>query len=423
MENILIIEDDLAMAAVFTGFLMSEGFSVFHAASGEEGLELVSKHFPDIVLVDLELPDIHGLELIKKIHYISNSSEIIIVTGHEDSQSAIQAVKLGASDFLRKPVPKERLIVTVNNTLEKKELNKKIQNLVEETGEFNRFGDFIGESQKTKKLFSTIKKVAKSNDNVFVMGETGTGKSLVAKAIHKNSKRRTKPFVPINCNLIDGEDTSISCLLKDASHGTLYLSNIDLLSPSIQNQLLRELENIPDVRIIASARRLSLKKNAGNSLIDRFYYALNFLHVDVPPLRDRENDVTLLSSFFLQKIALEQDKKFTEFSDSVIDLFTNYHWPGNVHEVRNIIHNIVGLNDSKDVIDLYDLPSNFFQAKNPNNSRSSLFMDNEIIPMKELEKMAIKHALLVCNGNANKAAKMLQISLATLYRKKTEIEE
>lgn len=457
--KILLIEDDQSVAKLISRYLDEENIHIEHIDNGTEGLAYIESKLPDVVLLDLNLPDADGLDILKKIHLESIPSEVIIITGHGNVNVVVEAMKYGAFDFLTKPFDGERLTVSINNALE----HHRLTGIVEEFEESNRsnFQKFIGRSNPMQAIYSIIENAAPSKATVFILGESGTGKELCAEAIHKLSDRNKSPFVPLNCaaipkDLVESEifghvKGSFTGAMKDrqgavsqADHGTLFLDEIGEMNVDLQAKLLRFLQTgqyqrvgsnsleTVNVRIVCATNRDPLNEVKAGRFREDLYYRLNVIPINLPPLRNRDNDVILIARHFLKLFNKEENKEFTQFASDVEKVFLKYDWPGNVRQLENTVRNVVVLNKGTEV-SVAMLPEDITRIsdtsvtsgsevvslieKTTEEKDSKDFSIMDIRPLWVIEKEAITQAIDVCDGNIPKAAAMLDVSPSTIYRK------
>lgn len=459
-SKILLIEDDKSVAKLITRYLAEENIDVEHIDNGTEGLKYIKSELPELVILDLKLPDADGFDILKTVNQEKIPTEVIIITGHGNVNVVVDAMKYGAFDFLAKPFDGERLSVSVKNAIE----HHRLSTIVEEFEELNRgrFQKFIGRSNPMQSVYSIIENAAPSKATVFILGESGTGKELCAEAIHKLSDRNKSPFVPLNCaaipkNLVESEvfghvKGSFSGAVKDregavsrADHGTLFLDEIGEMDIDLQAKLLRFLQTgqyqrvgsnsleTVNVRIVCATNRDPLHEVKEGRFREDLYYRLNVIPINLPPLRDRDNDVVLIARHFLKIFAEEENKEFKKFNSEVEKLFLNYGWPGNVRQLENTVRNIVVLHKG-DVINMEMLPADItaeiesgdipemntapvIELSDKNEVKKDFSM-MDIKPLWIVEKEAIEKAIEVCDGNIPKAAAMLDVSPSTIYRKK-----
>jgi len=428
MNRVLIIEDEPTSAIILKEHLSANNPNIEIAETGYEALEAIQSEAPDLILLDLGLPDINGLDLIGDIQKISSHSEIIVVTGEKSADSAIRAIHLGARDYLIKPIDKERLYISVQNAFDRIELSRQLAEL--KNNEQSSYNGIIGKSHNIRDVFKTIDTLSQCEDTVLITGEHGSGKTLCARTIHDNGTRADNPFSKINCSTLQGSrgGAELNTAFSDCERGTLYLSNITEMCPQTQNELFKFLDAPVDVRLICSSSQSTLDAVKDGAFREDLFYRINVLPIDIPPLRARGQDINLLASYFLERYSKKTDKNFKEFDDLTLQAFNDHHWPGNVRELENLIHRITTLNADSDLVTSSMLPTDLLSIsqQKPSNENEigsrthseNLFNDSEVIAIRDLEQMAIEHALNVCDGNVQQAALKLKISPATLYRKK-----
>jgi two-component system, NtrC family, response regulator PilR len=448
-ERLLVVDDEPSMREFLEIMLSQEGYQVRTASTGEEGVKAYRAEEPDLVLTDVKMPGMSGLDLIREIHSLDPAAPIIAITAYASADDAVRAVREGAYDYLSKPFQIEDLRIIIRNALEARRLRRENLELRRSIEGRYRFADIIGKSHQMVEIFDLISRVAPSKAGVLIMGESGTGKELIAKAVHYNSPRADKPFVTINCtaipeNLLESEMfghqkgsftgaiASKAGLVEAAHTGSLFLDEVGEIPQSIQVKLLRFLQEREfrrvggtddkkiDVRVIAATNKnLEEEMEAGNFRED-LYYRLNVIRIRLPPLRDREEDIPLLIDHFLRQFSKEQGKKIEKVSSLALRVLCNYSYPGNVRELENIIERCVTLEQS-DQLTAENLPHKLFE------SSGSVCIDGELeIPpdgidinrtMENLEKKLISRALDIEGGNRSRAAKLLGISFRSLrYR-------
>jgi len=450
--RILLVEDSESLALVYKEYLRGDNYDVTYTNSGLESQNLLSKKEFDIVLLDLQLPDIHGSDVLKYIQQEKIASTVIVITAHGSVDTAVDIMRLGAFDFITKPFNANRLLVTITNAIKNRELSKLVNNY-KHNFERERYHGFIGKSLSMQAVYRMIESAAPSNATIFIKGESGVGKELCALAIHQESTRNNKPFIAINCaaipkDLIESElfghvKGAFTGAHKDragaaaqAHTGTLFLDEIGELDYALQSKLLRfiqtgtynkigsdKLETV-DIRIICATNRDPLVEVQEGRFREDLYYRLHVIPIELPSLNEREQDIMLLANFFLSKYSDEENKSFDKFDSDVISAFEDYQWPGNVRELQNTINNIVVLHDSNTVA-LKMLPNNITNVETIINkisdtkkiSTSTKTLENDIQPLWLVEKNTIQNAIDFYHGNIQKAAAMLEVSASTLYRK------
>ena len=429
LKSVLVIEDDPTAALLLQEFLAEDSRCVTVVDSGRQALEEIRREAPEIILLDLGLPDVEGLDLIADIRKHANHSEIIVVTGEKSADSALKAIHCGARDYLVKPIDRDRLLASVQNAFERISLARELQTLQQNEQSNVGFHDLVGRSAAMLDLYKAIESLAECDERVFITGEHGVGKTLCAETIHQQSARKDKPFVKLNC-LTMGRDFSaseFSSRVAAAEGGTLYLSYVTDLCEEAQEAVFELLDSDKDIRIMCSTPRVVMDNVKDGTFRQDLFYRLNVMPLEIVPLRQRGEDVPLLANVFLKNFSKQQDKSFEEFDDMSVKVLESHHWPGNIRELRNAIQSIVRLNSEGSVVTSSMLPKELVQASqtaaNENEETAGKCSDNifegmDVIPIPDLEQMAIHHALELCEGNVQEAALKLKISPATLYRKR-----
>ncbi len=444
MEKILVIDDNETLRYALSELLGESGFECKTADDGPSALNELKNNSYDLAILDMKLPGMNGLEILKRIRDINKDIPVIMITAFGDVRTAVEAMKCGAQDFITKPFDNNSMILTIKKTLEINYLNQEVSILRKKVESTFYTGEVIIKSRVMKDVFEQIKIVAPTGLSVLIQGESGTGKEVMAGLIHKLSTRKDKPFVAVDCgaipeNLIESElfghekgaftdaRTSKEGKFELAEGGTIFLDEVTNLSEANQIKLLRVIQERKvtrlggkkpinlDVRILAATNtRLAEAVNMRKFRQD-LYYRLNEFHIDLPPLRERKEDIKQFIEFFIKDANEELNKNVTEVSDAVIQKLMNHTWPGNVRELRNVIRRAV-LMTKGNVISSISVP----------NEISGLFenppkVDGENISMgeytKSVERELILKALEECEGNKSKAAKLLNMNERTLYRK------
>ncbi|KAA0258144.1 sigma-54-dependent Fis family transcriptional regulator [Deferribacter autotrophicus] len=454
MKSIAIVDDEKLLVNTLKDLFEDEGYIVHTFERGKDFLSRVDDLDIDILLLDLKLPDCFGIDLLKYIKTQNIDIVTIVITAHGDVSSAINAIKLGAYDFVSKPFDLDEMLMLINRAIDEQKLKNEVSVLRERIYGHPDDVRIIGESEPILKLLDEIENVAKTDSSVLIYGESGTGKELVAQYIHKKSKRGKESFIDINCatiaeNLLEVElfgyekgaftDAKMKKigLIELCDGGTLFLDEIAEMPISLQPKLLRFLENKKfrrvggnndiqvDVRIVAATNRnLSQLVEEGVFRKD-LYFRLNVFPIYVPPLRERGNDIILLAEHFLNYYSKKFGKKVYNFTKAVKQSFLDYHWPGNVRELKNLIERLVILT-KKEVIDIEDLPGDIFSVKSEKRIKERIKSDNTLdLDTKVLlfEKELILDALIKAKGNKSEAAKLLGISRYALLRKIKKYEE
>ncbi len=448
MQTILIIDDDEAALETMSDALSNQGYEIVSISDGEKALDMIQKRMFDVVLTDLKMPDVDGMEVLTAARDMDSEAQVIMITAYGSVNKAVEAMSAGAATFIEKPVDLAELREKVKKAMEKRSLQRQNialqrQNVALQRQINEKFGfpNIIGNSGQMHEIFGQLRLVAPTKTNVLICGETGTGKDLIAIAIHNNSPRKDKPFIPINCAAISsdllqselfgherGAFTGAVKLRQGAfelaNGGTLLLDEIGEMSLEIQARFLRVIEDQQfmrlggmssikvDVRIISATNKYLLGEVEAGRFREDLYYRLKVVTINVPPLRERRSDIPLMVNAFLQEFNEENDKNVTQIDREVMDRLTNYDWPGNVRQLRNLIESIVVMSTS-DEIGVSDLPADI---RNAEDAQPSSVMQAGM-SMDEIEKEAIRRALEETNGNRTRAAEMLKIGLRTLHRK------
>lgn len=443
--KILVVDDEKAIRDSLNMILTDEGYTVISAADGEEALDLINKDDFDIVITDIKMPNIDGMELLSKGTKNSPSTFFIIMTAYASVNTAIEALRYGAYDYIIKPVEFDDLLLRVKRLLDYKKVsleNKLLRQRVVEVGDFN---NIIGKSEPMKKVFDLIKQVAPTNSNVLVSGKSGTGKELVAKAIHFNSLRKDQIFLPINCgaiseNLIESElfghrkgsftgaTEEKQGLFKVADGGTLLLDEIGDLPLNLQVKLLRAIEDkqfLPvggtkhiqtNVRIIAATNQNLYEKTKKGEFREDLFYRLNVVEIKLPSLNERKDDIPLLVNHFIEKYCNEMGKKVLGVDNETMKVLMGHDWQGGVRELENVIERAV-IFASGDMITVENLAEHIRGEAHPHGYPDSL---KEAIAGFEREH--ILRIIKKFDYNKEEAAKSLCIGLSSLYRKMEELK-
>ena len=458
-EQILVVDDDQAIRWTLKEALQSWSFAASEAGSVAEGLAAFNTEPPAAVLLDIDLPDGSGLDLLREIKRENEDAVVIMITGNVHVDNTISALRGGAYDFISKPINLEELRITIRNAIEARLLRREVEQVRRERAREFNFRQIIGESPAMKKMLSLAAKVAESEvSSVLLQGESGTGKDLVAKAIHYGSQRADSPFVAVNCaalpaTLIESElfgyekgaftdaKARKEGLFEQAEGGTLLLDEIGELELSLQAKLLRVLEegafrrvgglrDIPlDVRVLAASNRdLKTESEAGRFRLD-LYYRLSIIQIDIPPLRDRGDDVLLLSQYYIDTIGarIRRSKKIKGLSPEATAVFKKYHWPGNVRELRNVVERALILEDEDRITTEY-LPGGLLgpvrlEQGSLDQAASQFVLPNEGISLDEAELSFVRQAIQRSGGNQTRAAELLGISRDQLRYRLKKLED
>lgn len=441
-ENILIVDDEPSIRDILEVVLGEAGYHVETVGNGKAALDAIKSHGPfDLLITDLRMPGMDGIELMEKVKQFDGEIETIIISAYADIKQAVRAIKLGAFDYLQKNFSTDELLLTVEKALERRHLRQENRCLKQKLENRYKFEDIVYESQKIKNICEVIERIAPTRASVLVTGESGVGKEVFARAIHKKSDRRDRPFVAINCstlpdNLLEselfghekGSFTGAVARkigkLELAQGGTVFLDEIAEISPFLQTKLLRFLQELEferlgglekikvDVRIIAATNKDLVKAIDSGEFREDLYYRLNVINLHIPPLRDRKQDIPLLAQLFLNQYNREYGRNINLISIKSLEYLMAYSWPGNVRELKNTMERAVAIADPKDDILLpRHLPPEILGKEIPGEEEKNM------LSLAEFEKQHILNTLKRVNWNKSLAAQQLEINRQTLYNK------
>lgn len=441
--RILIIEDEKSMREVLRILLEEEGYEITAASNGLEGIEYLRDDIFDLVVTDIKMPKADGFEVLKKVKELSPSTIVIMITAFGTTESAIEAMKLGAYDYIHKPFKVDEIRLIIHKALERKNLGEELSLLREKTKSFCGLENIVGKSPKMQELFTLIRRVAQSNSTVLIRGESGSGKELVASALHNLSPRKQKNFVTINCATfpeglleselfghVKGSFTGAlynkEGLFEVANRGSIFLDEIGAMPLSLQSKLLRVLENgtfrrvgglndiTVDVRVISATNKDISEAVASGSFREDLFYRLNVVPINIPPLRERPDDIPLLLDHFLNK-SLPNAKRF---SPEALRFLMRYSWKGNVRELENVVERTVLLTD-REIILSEDLPEEIRRADETGKHLPEIGeegIDFKSI-MEQIEKDYLVKALEKAKGIKTEAARLLKLSFRSFRHK------
>ncbi|HPW63754.1 MAG TPA: sigma-54 dependent transcriptional regulator [Cyclobacteriaceae bacterium] len=434
-RSILLIDDEENLRSLMARIIELEGFKVLQSKDAKHGLKLLDQEDVNVVITDVRLPDANGVELTRRIKEKYPAIEIIVLTAFGTIEDGVTAIKNGAFDYLTKGDDQQKLLPLLNKALEKAVLQQKVRHLEDKLSKQYGFEQVIGKSKSILQVIDLANKVAATENTVLLSGETGTGKEVFANAIHYESKRKAKPFVAFNCSAIakdlleselfghatgafTGASKDKRGLLEEAQGGTLFLDEIGELNPELQAKLLRTLESgeyyrvgdskirKADVRFIAATNRdLKREIESGHFRSDLFY-RLSVFEIRLPALRERKEDIPILTNHFIQRASAKNNKRIEGYDDRFITLLEQHHWKGNIRELKNVIERCIILSDET-TLKANLLPYDFNLSE---TTEDSLTLANS-------EKQHIQKVLSLTQGNKTKAAKLLDIGLTTLYQK------
>ena len=436
MRSILIVEDDPLVRKTLASQLAKKGFDVTAAETGEGGVTAFAESAPDLVLLDVRLPDIDGLEVLRRIRERNRRAVILVMTAFDDMKTTVEAIKLGAFEYLVKPLNMTELELAIDKAFQVRALEERVSYLVEERQKEYTIDNIIGRSAGMRGVFKIIGSVANTRTNVLIQGDSGTGKELVAKAIHYHSPFRDEPFIVINCSAI--QDTLLESELfghvkgaftdavsetkgkfEIAGKGTLFLDEVGDVSPNLQSKLLRVIESrdfmkVGGERVLKTEARIIAATNQNlKALIDKgrfredLYYRLKVVEITLPPLRDRREDIPDLVGYLLEKINRELRRNVRKVPPEVMKTLIDLPWRGNVRELENALTRAVILAKG-DVLLKENLPVE------PDERRT---FSDDLVPLEEVEKKYIQHVLSAVHGSKTRASQILQISRPTLDKK------
>ncbi|MCA9740996.1 MAG: sigma-54-dependent Fis family transcriptional regulator [Deferribacteres bacterium] len=449
--RILIVDDEESVCFALETILSENGtYAVETRDAGKKAMAELQQNHYDLALVDLTLQDLDGLSILRQAREQNLQTEIVLVTGHGSIDTAVEAMRLGAYDYLTKPVDSKDLLRVVNHALERSQLMRQNRDLQDQIKTLTRYQDLIGKSSVMQELFRTLEAVAASDASVLITGESGTGKELVAHAIHKRSERSAAPFVAVNCaalpaNILESElfgheKGAFTGAVKDkagyfeqAHSGTLFLDELTEMPFEIQAKLLRALETQTfrrvggsrdikvDVRVLAASNQNIQDAVENKVLREDVFYRLAVVEVELPALRERVEDIPLIASELLRKFAKATNKSIQSFAPDAMELMLNYAWPGNVRELRNAIERAVILSRG-DHIEPTDLPPRLRQVGAISDSEAKSLPANMVAvhlgtTVEEMERQLILRTLEMQGNNKTRAAEVLGVSLKTLHNK------
>jgi DNA-binding NtrC family response regulator len=457
--RLLMVEDTPSILRLYHEVLKKLDVELIDAVTGASALDAFNEAIPDIVLLDLELPDANGLDILRRIRARNLPCAVIVVTAHGSVNVAVEAMREGAYDFIIKPFPPDRLIVTVRNALERHQLQTLAK--ANDIAKDGKFHGLIGASLPMRAVYNVIESAASSRATVFISGESGTGKELCAQAIHQLSPWRDGPLVAVNCGAIPRELIESEMFghvrgaftgavgnrdgaISRAQGGTLFLDEICEMDLALQVKLLRVLQSgefqkvggsaieHADARVVCATNREPWGEVQTGRFREDLYYRLHVVPCAMPPLRDRDDDVLLLARHFLALYSTEESKAFTDFDDGAVRALRRYPWPGNIRELQNVLRNAVLFNSGGLVTEAMLSRLDPAAAPRPTTiaalSPAPRFAGapdsgSAVKPLWLVEKAAIEEAIAVCGGNVPRAAALLEVNPSTIYRRKAEWEK
>ncbi len=449
MDNkmILIVEDDPTVGESLRLLLKKKGHDILLASNGKEALQLFRHKVVDLVITDVVMPKMDGIELLEAVKGLRPETEVIVISAQGTIEKAVQAMKWGAFDFIEKPINPRIISLLVERALEKQTLILQNQNLRSRLEDKFHFKNIIGRSKKMVKIFELIRHIAPYDSSVLIIGESGTGKELIANAIHYKSPRAPMPFIKVSCASLSegiieselfghekgaftGAIASRKGRFELAHQGTLFLDEVEDIPPATQIKLLRVLQEGEfqrvggnktirvNIRIIAASNRDLQEEVKRGTFREDLYYRLNVVNIKLPSLRDRRDDIPFLVHFFIERYNEKYRMKVRGISQKAMNFLTDYEWTGNVRELENTIESILVIN-SPGVIDIQHLPQEIRDVK----ERPEVISIKIGTPLEEVEKEMLIQTLKATKGNKRKAARLLGINVRTIHRKIEEIQE
>ncbi len=450
MAKILIVDDERSMRDFLSIMLKKDGYDVVAAENGQNALRSVQSEIFDLVITDVKMPEMDGIDVLKAVKEIASETVVIMITAFATAETAVEAMKLGAYDYITKPFKVDEMKLVIQKALEKGHLRKENILLRREIESRAGFDSFIGKSVAMQKVFSLIRQVADTRSTVLITGESGTGKELVARAIHFNSSRKDRPFVTVNCGALPetlleselfgymkgaftGATANKQGLFETANNGTIFLDEISATTPALQIKLLRVLQEREfmrvggtteikvDTRVIAASNRDLLEEVSKGTFREDLYYRLNVIPIHLPALRDRKEDIPLLVDFFLKKFSNQIVKKI---SPEALKILMNHRWPGNVRELENTVERLMILAPADTILAMH-MPDSM-----KNNSSCTELMPAEIpeegidleAVLGNAEKTLLTKALEKAGGVKTEAAKLLRLSFRSFRHRLQKYE-
>ncbi|HEX2867025.1 MAG TPA: sigma-54 dependent transcriptional regulator [Ignavibacteriales bacterium] len=448
MEKLVfIVDDEKAISKLLTYWVKDKWkYKTEVFENGQDMLKRLSSVIPDLILLDIMLPDIDGIEILKRVKQFDENIPVIMLSAQGSIEVAVEALRLGAFDYFPKPIDTQRLEPAVKNAIRNHDLQRELTILKEDVKKQYSFDNIISSDNKMQDVFKMVSKVLDNDITVLIHGESGTGKELIARAIHYNGIRKDRPFVVVNCASIPRELLESELFghekgsftgayqrkigkFEMASEGTIFLDEIGEMQMSLQAKILRviqqkELERVGGTEVIKTDVRIISATNVDlRAAVERrefredLFYRLNSFPIVIPPLRERRSDIITLIDHFVNKFNEKLGRSSRGFTRRALKVLYDYSWPGNVRELENTIERCIIISET-DTMDMSDLPPNIRAAENnvPLSFSGPIFSDDQIIPFDRLKEEAIRHALKVTNGNIVEVAKKLEIGRATVYR-------
>jgi two-component system NtrC family response regulator len=446
METVLIVDDEKNYLVVLEALLGREGYETITSVNAGNVIQLLKESDLDLIITDMKMPGMSGMELLDEAKRIDPDIPVIIMTAFGTIEMAVEAMKKGAYDYITKPFQNEELMLTIKKALKTRQLIKENRLLNEALSDRYKFGNIVGKSKPMLKIYDLINKVANSKASVMISGPSGTGKELIAKAIHYNSPRKDRPFISINCGALTetlleselfghekGAFTGATAMKKGrfelAHEGTLFLDEVGDMPLSLQVKLLRVLQEMEfervggtrtikvDVRVLSASNRDIKEDVADDKFREDLFYRLNVINIEVPPLSERNEDIRLLVNHFIQKYGVNEGKEEIELSPEVWKALYTYRWPGNVRELENVIERAVVLNSGPSIT-MEDLPEYLVEKEEELDVNRFVPMNAPLQKtLEQIEEQLIRRALIRCNNVQSHAAEMIGITKSLIKHK------
>ena len=447
--TILIVDDELG-ARESLQVILEDEYCTLTAGNGQEALETLQKARVDLVLLDVNMPGMDGLEILRKMKEQDEDIDVIMVSALDLARKAADAIKLGAYDYMTKPYEPDDILSTVRRVVSQQRLHKELDFLRRELEQSRGLDRIISQNKKMFEIFEIIRKVATTATNILITGESGTGKELVARSIHQQGSRRNAPFVAVNCAAIPSElmesemfghekgaftgaHTRTIGKFEHANAGTLFLDEISALRPDLQAKLLRVLQekeierigsNRPikiDIRVIAATNTHLEDAVVQGTFRQDLYFRLNVVPLTIPPLRDRKEDIPLLATHFLNKFNLAFNKKVPGFTQKALDALVKYHWPGNIRELENLVERIIVLSGKEDLVDLKEIPLDILMTPEQDIPEGYSLNEGLLKIRAAFERRIIHNVMEAAGWNQTEAARILKINRNTLLQKAKQL--
>ena len=444
-RTILLVDDELG-ARESLAVILEDDYQVVTAASGKEALEIFKKVPIDLVFLDVHMPEMDGIEVLKKLKELDDEIDVVMVSALNTARMAVDAIKFGAYDYITKPYEPEEILSTAARVMDRRNLYRELDYLRRQVEESRGFDQIVSQNKMMLEIFQLIKKLALTSTNIMITGESGTGKELIARSVHRTGNRKDGPFVAINCAAIPSELMESEMFghekgaftgahsrtigkFEYANGGTLFLDEISVLRSDLQAKLLRVLQereierigsNKPikvDIRVISATNTNLEDAVIKGKFRQDLYFRLNVVPISIPPLRERKGDLSLLARHFINKFNTAFNKKVPGFTNKALNALTRYHWPGNIREFENLIERLIVLSTSEDPIDLKDIPLEILMGPDRGVQESEVEKLGLIRIREAFEKRIIANVLEATEWNQSETAKILKINRNTLIQK------